>query len=106
MGVHMESSKCQNCHVLTSNNDICSICLTKQKCMECKRHLAAHLYKNGSPICETCRLHVRSTRQAFDGVVEEFDIESTSSDIDLAQFLHNKSEQIGDLINSAIEKHT
>ena len=42
------------CSGLLSNNELCSLCANKQRCITCNRYLGLHLYADGEKRCHAC----------------------------------------------------
>ena len=81
-------------------NDLC-------ECQQCSRRLSQHLFTEQDSICDTCvrkNLHP-SIRTAVDGVVEEHEIPTLESDIDLHGFMDVHENEILRILEQAINQH-
>ena len=63
-------ASCRGCNIiprsgLLSDNELCSSCANKQRCISCNRYLGLHLYADDEKICHAC---VRKSTQFGSGV--------------------------------------
>ena len=63
-------ASCRGCNIiprsgLLSDNELCSSCDNKQRCISCNRYLGLHLYADGEKRCHAC---VRKSNQFGSGI--------------------------------------
>ena len=98
--------RCKNCRV-PCDGTYCRICQDLKECHECKRRLSAQLYTERDDVCNTCvRRSQRAVhRTAMEGAVEEHEIPTSETDVDIHVFLNRHEEDIRRLLEDAIDRH-
>ena len=103
---HFTMDRCVNCRV-PCDGTYCCICQNLTECQKCGRRLSAQLYTQRDDVCNTCvRRNQRSThRTAMEGVVEEYDIPTSETDVDLHVFIDQHEDDITRILDEAVNRH-
>ena len=102
----VKMDRCSNCRV-PCDGTYCRLCQTLTECVECGRRLSALLYTQSNEVCNTCmrRRNRAVHRTALDGVVEEFEIPTSETDVDINVFLEQREDEITRVLEEAINRH-
>ena len=81
--------RCTNCRV-PCDGTFCRICQELKECQECGRRLSTQLYTEQDDVCNACvRRNQRSLhRTAMEGTVEEHEIPTSETDVDITAFIN------------------
>ena len=98
---------------LLSDNELCSSCVTKQRCINCNRYLRLHLYADGEIKCHAC---VKKWTQFGSGLeksnykslwdtVEEHLVTSGEDQSNVKDFFENSEDEIKSTLDVALKMH-
>lgn len=103
-------TRCKNCRVpVESGFDMCTLCLSRRKCVQCTRHLSECLYDGDDTTCKTCQRKLSNKtvdRTAFRGLAREITLSTNSSDCDLDTFLTNNIDALASSLQQSLDEHT
>ena len=109
---------CRGCNIiprsgLLSDNELCSSCVNKQRCISCNRYLGLHLYADGEKRCHAC---IRKSTQLGSGVekfihkslgdtVEEHIVTGGDHQVNVEDFFENSEDEIKSTLDDALKMH-
>ena len=93
--------------------ELCSSCVSKQRCINCNRYLGLHLYADGEKRCHAC---VRKSAQFGFGVekyiykslgdtVEEHMMTGGDDQVNVDDFFENSEDEIKSTLCDALKMH-
>ena len=90
----------KNCRGLLSDNELCSSCASKQRCISCNRFLGLHLYADGEKRCHDClRMSTqfgsgigKSIYKSFGDIVEEHIVTVGDEQSNIEDFFENSED--------------
>ena len=113
-----EYASCGGCNItprsgLLSDNELCSSCTNKQRCISYNRYLGLHLYTYGENRCHAC---VRKSTQfgsgveksifkSFEDTVEEHIVTGGDDQSNVDDFFQNSEDDIKSTLDDALKTH-
>ena len=111
-------ASCRGCNIiprsgLLSDNELCSSCANKLRCISCNRYLGLHLYADDDTRCHAC---VRKSTQFGSGVeksiykslgdtVEEHIVTGEVDQFNVEDFFENSEDEIKSTLDDALKMH-
>ena len=111
-------SSCRGCNIiplsgLLSDNELCSSCANKQRCISCNQYLGLHLYADDDKRCHAC---VRKSTQFGSGVeksiykflgdtVKDHIVTGGDDQSNVEDFFENSEDEIKSTLDDAFKTH-
>jgi hypothetical protein len=86
---------------------LCTVCAARPRCDKCRRHLPESLFDANETTCRTCLRKRRDipNRVAFNGIVQERDIDADRNSADLQTYMDSVRDQVLSILQEAINNH-
>ena len=102
------AENCANCGRSTNGERLCRACINHRMCRRCRRYLPTHRYDgDDETTCRTCR-NIRPEnlhRYALQNTAAQHSWNGNDNEIDVADFLRQRADEIASIYSSAIDEH-
>jgi len=102
------AENCANCGRSTNGERLCRACINHRMCRRCRRYLPTHRYDgDDETTCRTCR-NIRPEnlhRYALQNTAAQHSWNGNDNEIDVAEFLRQRADEIASIYSSAIDEH-
>ena len=102
------AENCANCGCSTNGERLCRACINHRMCRRCRRYLPTHRYDgDDETTCRTCR-NIRPEnlhRYALQNAAAQHSWNGNHDEIDVADFLRQRADEIASTYSSAIDEH-
>ena len=111
-------ASCRGCNIiprsgLLSDNELCSSCASKQRCINCNRYLGLHLYADAEKRCQACVRKLtqfgygveKSIYKSLGDTVEEHIVTGGDYQVNVEDFVENSEDEIKSTLVDALRTH-